>query len=172
MGLTILGLQSGDVEVDTVGIVLALVAGFAYATYAVAASRLARIGPTHESAGVTFALAAVLLLPLALIQDLSWAWSAAGFTTVAWLAIATTVVAYLLFTAGLRTTEAPTAATLTLAEPITATFLGVVVLAERPGLVAWVGVGLIGLGLVLAARSARALPERIPATPPIAGSPG
>lgn len=172
IGLTVLGLQSGDVELDAVGILLALAAGLAYATYAVAASRLARIGPTHESAGVTFGLAAILLLPLAFSQDLSWVFSAAGITTVAWLAIATTVVAYLLFTAGLRTTAATTASTLTLAEPITATILGVVVLAERPDLLVWVGVGLIGLGLVLATRRAPEVPERIPRTPPVAGNPG
>ena len=70
-----------------------------------------------------------------------------------WLGLATLAVAYLLFTSGLRTTDSSTAATLSLAEPVTATVLGVAVLAERPALLAWVGITLIVLGLAMAARS-------------------
>ncbi|MDH3499358.1 MAG: EamA family transporter [Acidimicrobiia bacterium] len=151
-GLITLGLSSGAAEVDTVGVAYALLAGFGYASYAVAASRLARVGPTHESAGVIFGLAAMLLLPVAAGQNLSWVVTGPGLAMTAWLGLAATAAAYLLFSAGLRTTHAGTAATLTLAEPVTATILGVVVLSERPDAAAWLGVVLIGLGLILARR--------------------
>jgi DME family drug/metabolite transporter len=48
-----------------------------------------------------------------------------------------------------------TAGTLTLAEPATATVLGVVVLGERPGLVAAAGVALVAAGLVVLVAPAR-----------------
>lgn len=155
-GLVLLGLASGEVDVDRAGIVFALIAGLAYASYAVAAARLAVAGPPQESAGVIFALAAVMLIPVAATQNLGWALTRPGVATVVWLGVAATALAYLLFTTGLRATGASIASTLALAEPVTATILGVLVLSERPGPVAWAGVSLIGLGLVLAARASRA----------------
>ena len=47
--------------------------------------------------------------------------------------------AYLLFASGLRHLPANEVATLTLAEPVTATLLGAIVLGERPGAVAVAG---------------------------------
>ena len=152
-GLTVLAISTTDAAVDGAGVLLSLVAGLSYATYIVSAARLARLGSVRGSTSAVFGLASVMLLPVALTQDLSFVVTVDGITMVLWLGLATLAVAYLLFTSGLRTTDSSTAATLSLAEPVTATVLGVVVLAERPGLLAWVGIAFIVLGLVLAARS-------------------
>ncbi len=141
---------------DGTGVILALAAGLSYATYIVCAARLARLGSVRHSTAAIFSLASVMLAPVALTQDLSFVRSIDGAVMVLWLGLVTLAVAYLLFTSGLRSTDSSTAATLSLAEPVTATVLGVVVLAERPSLGAWFGIGLIVLGLVLAARSSRA----------------
>lgn len=174
-GLVIVGLSSNSVRTDGLGMLAALGAGLAYAVYATSAARLSVLGPAHESAGVVFGLAALLLVPLALATDLSWVVSAGGVATVAWLAVMATALAYLLFTAGLRTTGTPTASTLTLAEPVTATVLAVALLSERPGPLTWTGIVLMIVGLALTARSAggdgaadryRSHPATRPAAPP------
>ena len=64
----------------------------------------------------------------------------------------------MLFARGLRELTPGETATLTLAEPLTATGLGVLALGERPGAVA-----AIGAALVLAGLLALALPARRPA---------
>ena len=155
VGLAVLAISTRGAAVDATGALLSLAAGLSYATYIVGAARLARLGSVRHSTAAIFTLASVMLLPVALSQDLSFVASAEGIAMVLWLGLATLALAYLLFTSGLRTTDSSTAATLSLAEPVTATVLGVVVLVERPGLLAWFGIGLIVLGLVLAARSTR-----------------
>ena len=62
-----------------------------------------------------------------------------------------TAIAYVLFARGLRTIPAGETATLTLAEPLTAAALGVIVLGERPSAAAAVGAALVLAGLVLVA---------------------
>ena len=155
VGLAVLAISTRESAVDGTGVLLSLAAGLSYAVYIVSAARLVQLGSARYSTAVIFTLAAVMLLPVALSQDLAFVASGEGIAMVLWLGFATLALAYLLFTSGLRTTDSSTAATLSLAEPVTATVLGVVVLAERPGLSAWFGIGLIVLGLVLAARSTR-----------------
>jgi len=153
VGLAMLAISTTDAAVDGTGVILSLAAGLSYATYIVSAARLARLGSVRHSTAAVFTVASVMLLPVALSQDLSFVGTVEGITMILWLGLATLAVAYLLFTSGLRTTDSGTAATLSLAEPVTATVLGVAVLAERPGLLAWIGIALIVLGLILAARS-------------------
>jgi DME family drug/metabolite transporter len=66
-----------------------------------------------------------------------------------------TALGYLLFARGLRHLPAGDVATLTLAEPVTATILGAAVLSERPGAAAVAGMGLVLAGLVVLAAPRR-----------------
>ena len=70
---------------------------------------------------------------------------------VAHLGLVTVTVAYLLYAAGLRTVPLGASATLSLAEPATATVLATLVLGEHLGPVQWAGLGLVGTGLALLA---------------------
>lgn len=72
-----------------------------------------------------------------------------------WLGVATIAVAYTLFTWGLERLTAATAATLTLAEPLTASVLGIAVLGERLSPLAVGGLGILAAGLVLLAWGSR-----------------
>lgn len=148
-GCTVLVLAGGEAAVDPSGVGLALGAGLSYATYTVAGKQLLTAGaaPTAVMA-VVFTGGAVLLLPVAAAGDLGWLARPGGLAMVAWLGLAATTVSYVLFARGLRSLPAATAATLSLAEPLTAGILGVAVLAERPGVPGAVGAGLIGAGLV------------------------
>ena len=63
--------------------------------------------------------------------DLAWMREPSGIAVALWLGLATIALAYTLFTWGLERLTAATAATLTLAEPLTAGILGLALLGER-----------------------------------------
>jgi drug/metabolite transporter, DME family len=131
------------------GVLLALVAGFCYAVYAVAAARLiARGSPETAVMGLLFGGAAVLLAPVLAVSPAGWLATGRGLAVAGYLGVVTTAVAYLLYGRGLRTMSAPVAVTLGLAEPAVAALLGLVVLAERISGAAVAGLILVGLALV------------------------
>jgi DME family drug/metabolite transporter len=66
-----------------------------------------------------------------------------------WLGLCATAAAYVLFGKGLKIVPLATAVTLSLAEPLTAGTLGVVVLGEKLSTLAGVGILLIFSGLVV-----------------------
>ena len=152
-GVAVLVAAGASAEIDAGGVLLALGAGLSYAVYTVAAKRLlADHGPEAVMARL-FGLGAVLLFPVLLVEGLGEVGSAGGVLMVLYLGAVPTTLAYVLFARGLRHLPAGEVATLTLAEPVTATLLGTVVLGERPGLVALAGVLLVLAGLaVLAVR--------------------
>jgi DME family drug/metabolite transporter len=73
-----------------------------------------------------------------------WLATGGGLALVLFLGVVPTAVAYVLFARGLRALQASEAATITLAEPVTAAALGVGVLGERV-----TGGGALGAALVL-----------------------
>ena len=152
---------TGHAAASTPGILLALVAGTAYATYTVVAKRLlhAGNGPV-EVMGAAFGVGSLLLLPVLLVGNTHWLRTTRGIELAAYLAVGPTVLAYLLFARGLRRLTASETTTIVLAEPVTATVLGVAVLHQPLGATATVGVLLVVAGIgVLALPSL----ERVPA---------
>lgn len=81
--------------------------------------------------------------------------SPGGVALAVYLGAVPTALAYVLFARGLRHLPAGEVATLTLAEPVTATALGVAVLGERPGAIAALGVLLVLAGLAVLAAPRR-----------------
>lgn len=160
-GLVLLVAGGSPVRLQPAGVVLALVSGFSYAVYTVATSRAvaATTGPWAVTAG-TFVVSALLLAPALGVSDVGWLAEPAGWALVGWLALGPTVASYLLLARGLRSLAPPVVSTLGLTEPVVATALAVVVLAERPTAVGWLGVllvlaGLAGTALVAARRTRR-----------------
>jgi drug/metabolite transporter, DME family len=152
------------------GVLLALAAGFCYAIYAVAAARLISAGNQEATVmGLLFGGAAVLLAPVLASSSPGWLLTARGLVVTGYLGIVTTVLAYLLYGRGLRTISAPVAVTLGLAEPVVAAMLGLVVLGERLTPTAVVGLVLVGLALAALALGRRQ--SDAPAGPPV-GPPG
>jgi drug/metabolite transporter, DME family len=157
IGVALMAFSGSAADVSAPGVALALGAGASYAVFTLASKRLLDRGASVERimAGV-FTLGAVLLVPVLLFGDLDWLSSADGLAMALWLAAVPTAVAYILFARGLRLLPASEVATLTLAEPVTAAALGAIVLAERPGALAVVGIALVIAGLaVLALRGGR-----------------
>jgi drug/metabolite transporter, DME family len=152
-GTALLVLPGGEVGGSLPGVLASLTAGLAYASYTVASKRaLERGADGPSSMAWTFVGSGLLLAPTLLVLDLSGVRTAAGAAALAWLSLATIAAAYTLFAAGLRHVDAPTATTLTLAEPLTATTVAVLVLAERLGVPGLVGALLVTVGLGLAGR--------------------
>lgn len=155
-GVALMALSGSAGEVSAAGVLLALGAGASYAVFTLASKRLLDAGARAERvmAGV-FTLGAVLLVPVLLIGDLDWLASADGIAMALWLGAIPTTLAYILFAHGLRILPANEVATLTLAEPVTAATLGAVVLGERPGAQAVLGMVLVIAGLAVLATRGR-----------------
>ena len=81
---------------------------------------------------------------------MGWLRTPSGLAMALWLGIAATGVAYLLYGYGLRFLETATTTTLTLAEPLTAALIAMIVLDERLSPIEWVGGAIVMVGLVLA----------------------
>lgn len=138
--------------VDGVGLVFALGAGCAWAVYLVAAKAVFEQADPVFAAGVVFAAAAVVLAPVLVLSDPGWLASARGVAVAVWIAPVATGVSYVLFSHGLRQSTVAVAATMTLAEPLTAAVLGLVVLGEPAVASTLGGIAAILLGLVILAR--------------------
>ena len=142
-------LTTAGADVNPLGVLLALGAGVAYATYTVASKGLLEEQPPDAAMAVVFCLSALLLLPLLFTGSLEWVLEPRGILVVLHLGLVATAASYVLFARGLRATPVATAVTLSLVEPVTAGLLGVVVLGERITWPAAVGIGLVFSGLAL-----------------------
>ncbi|WP_430647587.1 DMT family transporter [Agromyces sp. GXS1127] len=152
---------TGPAAVDPLGIAASIGAGASYAVYTLAGKSLLDRGwASSASMGAMFGVAAAASLPVLLATDTAWLATAEGLAMALWLGLVTTTVAYLLFGAGLKRLAPATVSTLTLAEPLTATLLGVLVLQERLPATAVVGLAVLASGIVLLAlASSRRMPR-------------
>jgi DME family drug/metabolite transporter len=149
LGSGLLVAAGSRIQVDALGILLAIGAGGAYALFTVASKNLLAERPPEAVMAAAFCLGAVLLSPLLLTSDLRWLAQPGGLAVALHLGLITVALAYTLFARGLLAVPAATAVTLTLAEPLTAGMLGVFLLGERLTPPAWLGVGMIFAGLAL-----------------------
>ena len=132
------------------GVLAALGAGLSYAVYALASKALLDRGwAPAQVMGALFGSAAVLSLPVLLAAGAGWVFTPRGLGLTLWLGVVTVAVAYLCFAWGLRSLSANTVATLTLAEPLTAALLGIIVLGETLSPLAVLGLCVLGVALVL-----------------------
>lgn len=165
-GVVVLGVggaAAGTGGADPLGLVGSIGAGASFAVFANAQRRLMDAGwDPFTVAGAMGAWSAGVALVALPFVDVGWAFEPRGVALTLWLGVATIAVAYTLFTWGLERLTAATAATLTLAEPLTASILGILVLGERLSAPAIVGLGILAAGLVLLAWGSRR-PSLLPA---------
>ena len=167
-GVAVLALGGGaGTAIDAGGVALAVGAGASYATFTLATKRLLAAGHGDEVVmAASFGAGAVLLLPVLLAGDSGWLTTPGGLALALWLGAVPTAAGYLLFARGLRRLTAGETATLTLAEPATATLLGAVVLGEALDAAAAGGIALVAAGLaVLALQSRREQQRPLPLVP-------
>jgi DME family drug/metabolite transporter len=134
---------------DVYGIACGAVAGGCFGVYTVSAKRLIRANVNMLAAvPVTLLLGGAALGPW-LVPQLSRLAEPRSLVLTAWLGPVTVALAYWLYVAGLRHLTAATAATLSLAEPLVATALGIWILHERLSPPIAVGALLLLGGLVV-----------------------
>ena len=147
LGCGLLVLPGSAVQINALGVVLSLGAGLSYALYTLSSKRLLESYPPDTVMAVVFCGGALLLLPLLVGRDLKWTLEPHGLVVVLHLGLIATGLAYALFGRGLKTTPAAVAVTLSLAEPLTAGVLGIVVVGEQLTTTTLVGIGLMLGGL-------------------------
>ena len=131
------------------GMALCLLAGLAYAVYALTNKRLvAQAGAAAVNLAV-FGSAALLSLPAALLLGGPPQLSAGSWGVVLYLGLVATGLAYLLFSTALRHISGATGVTLALAEPVTAFGLAIAVVGESPSAMAYGGLAAVLAGLLL-----------------------
>lgn len=149
IGLTLLSwddLGTGD----GLGLVMAASAGVCMACYVVAAkAELDRGGNVVELPGVAYLLGSLLLLPSLVQQPLSWIATPDGLALTFYLGGITMALANVVQIRGLRGLPPAPAVTLLLAEPVTATMLGIMALGETITPRGAVGLVIVLTGLVL-----------------------
>lgn len=156
VGVLALG-GGGGTALEPLGVLAALGAGVSYAVYTLSSKALLRAGWRPDAVmGATFGVAGLLLLPVLLATGPGWLATGRGAATAVFLAVVPTALAYVLFVRGLRRLSAAETATWTLAEPLTAATLGVLLLAEPVTVAAALGAAVLLAGLVVLAAPARA----------------
>ncbi len=151
IGMGLLALAGQEITLDLLGLGLAIAAGTSYALYVMSSKELVKTHSPTAIMAMISAVGLVLILPLFFVLDFSWLAQPQGTAVALYLGLVTLAAAYLLFTRGLVRISADMAATLTLAEPLTATILGLVLLREPATLSVLAGMGLIFAGLALLA---------------------
>ena len=152
LGLAFVGVaRGGTSEVGLNGVLLALIAGMAYALYSVAGSRVIAAGASFRgSMGAVFGSGA---LPLLVVLVLTGGPLVSDFDNLArgaYLALGPLVLAYLLFGYALTRASASLVTLVTLLEPVFATILAVLMLGEVLPPIGWVGIGLLVSGVAVA----------------------
>ncbi len=147
-GLVVLswsGLQ--DSNVNILGVLAAVCAGIGYSVFTVVGVKLSQNGQSALSVlAVSFSIGAVALLAIG-GSHISEVMQGNGIWLSLWLGLAATTLAYILFGIGISTLSAGTVATLNLAEPLAATFLGLIVLKETISVMSAIGCTLIAISL-------------------------
>ena len=151
--------SDANVHVNLFGGLLAIGAGASYAAYSLAMKGLLQTPEPDAVIAVVFCLGALILSPVLFGSSLSWLASVRSMVVVLHLGLVTAMLAYWLFLRGLKQTPLATAMTLTLAEPLTAGTLGLLVLGEQMNAVSFLGIGLIFSGLAALTLGRRAVTE-------------
>jgi drug/metabolite transporter, DME family len=158
-GAVLLALSGAATDASLPGMLIATVAGSAYATYSLLTSRIGHLAPSATIAASTFGVAAVCTAPLLLLLPTGWLMGGASWPKIIFLGVVATGVSYALYTWGLQQVAPATAVTLALAEPLTAWLLATVVVDEPVTLSKSIGAALLLSGLfIVTAAGARAHP--------------
>lgn len=154
VGCILLFVNKGEATVDPFGILLALCAGIMFALYTNCSKQLTENEDTLPAVAMTFTLCAILLLPFS--QDgVTWVFTEQNLLPMLFMGFAATSLAYIFYLGGLEKISSSSAVTLSLAEPLTASLLGVFLVGEFLSPTSWIGVAMLLGGIVVLTLGAR-----------------
>jgi len=148
-GCILLFINNGDGAIHIGGIGLAVCAGISFAIYTNMSKKLMAQQEALPAVAMTFSICALLLLPFSISSGFSWLAVTQNFWTMLFMGVMCTSIAYLLFLSGLQKINSSSAVTLSLAEPLTAAMLGVLLVGEHLSLTSWCGVAMLLGGIVV-----------------------
>lgn len=148
-GCMLLFINSGDRAIHLGGVGLAVCAGLSFAVYTNMSKQLMAQQEALPAVAMTFSICAVLLLPFSISSGFSWLAEMQNLWTMIFMGVMCTSIAYLLFLSGLQKISSSSAVTLSLAEPLTAAMLGVLLVGEHLSSTSWVGVAMLLGGIVV-----------------------
>lgn len=149
IGCALLFLHTDGIIVNPFGVAMSLGAGLLFAFYTLVNKEVLAKVDTVPAVAVIFSMSAMMLLPFLFLFETEGLLTGRGISIVLYLGIATTSVAYILFSAGLKRIPSSSAVTLSLAEPLTAAILSVIVVGERLNATSWMGVALLLGGILV-----------------------
>ena len=152
VGLVGLSWPTQEVKADTLGIIFAIAAAFAYSWQAVGMQMISQRHSSFQSVAPTLTLGAIFQAPLSLGGDFSFLQEPKFIAGILYGGIVTASIAYGLFTYGISRIGTPTAVTVGLMEPLTAAAMGVLLLGEVIAPIGYVGIVLILIGLIIVSR--------------------
>lgn len=164
---TMMGIEALDgIRGTTLGQLACVAAAASYAFSGIFGRRFRRMGIAAPIAAAgQLTASSLMLLPVALIIDRPWALELPGtrvLAAVLALALLSTAIAYLIFFRLLAAAGAVNVLLVTLLIPPNAMLLGAVLLGERLGWTAYLGLALIALGLLaIDGRPVRWLTDRL-----------
>ncbi|MHC8514665.1 DMT family transporter [Sporosarcina sp. ITBMC105] len=155
VGCILLFSNKEGMAVHPVGVTLSLCAGLLFACYSLFNKQVVEKVAAIPSVAVIFSASAMMLLPFLFMFETEGLLTVPGISTMLYLGIATTTIAYILFSIGLRNIPSSSAVTLSLAEPLTAAILSVIVVGEKLSVVSWSGIALLLGGILVLTLSGR-----------------
>lgn len=155
IGCVLLFLNKDGIVVNPIGVTMSLGAGLLFAFYALVNKEVLEKTEPIPAVAVIFSVSALMLLPFLLLFETEGLLTGSGIAVVIYLGIATTSVAYILFSTGLKRIPSSSAVTLSLAEPLTAALLSVLIVRERLDLTSWIGIVMLLGGILVLTMSGR-----------------
>jgi len=157
-GVVALNWPSGENKVNVLGIGFALAAAFGYSLQATGMGIISKRHTPYQCVAPMFTIGTILQAPLSYGKDFTFLQDPVLLMGALYGGIVTVALAYALFIYGIARIGAATAVTVGLMEPLTASILGVALLAESVSAVGIVGSVLILIGLVVVSRPPKSAP--------------
>ena len=149
IGCLLLFLNKDGIVVNPLGVAMSLGAGLLFAFYTLVNKEVLAKVDAVPAVAVIFSVSALMLLPFLFLFETEGLLTGRGISVVLYLGIATTSIAYILFSVGLKRIPSSSAVTLSLAEPLTAAVLSVLVVGEQLNVTSWMGVALLLGGILV-----------------------
>ncbi|WP_318614799.1 DMT family transporter [Sporosarcina sp. YIM B06819] len=149
IGCALLFLHKDGIAVNPIGVAMSLGAGLLFAFYTLVNKDVLAKADAVPAVAVIFSMSALMLMPFLFVFETEGLLTVRGISAVLYLGIATTSIAYILFSAGLKRIPSSSAVTLSLAEPLTAAILSVLVVGEQLNMTSWIGVALLLGGILV-----------------------
>lgn len=155
IGCALLFLNKDGIVVNPIGVAMSLGAGSLFAVYALVNKEVLDHVPAVPAVAVIFSMSAAMLLPFLFLFETEGLLTGPGVSVVLYLGIAATSIAYILFSTGLKHIPSSSAVTLSLAEPLTAALLSVIVVGEQLAGTSWTGIAMLLGGILVLTLSSR-----------------